>query len=205
MVVASALFFVSLIFIVKYLWTNRKFIYFAIKTPFSNHKYNLQSLYNIATADSKMLFDMAYGSTLNIDSISKTLHGTCVLFILQKPEDVKVVMNSKDCLDKSMIMKFANLKQGSLFGSLEAWQRHHKILEPYFGVVGMRSLVPTFNKKSLILTRNLAKNVGKKEFDIFHDLTALTLETVLSAMDLDIDLQNMEEGERDIPIKCLEL
>lgn len=205
MVVASALIFISLLLIAKYLWTNRKFLYFAYKTPFSDHKYDLKSLYDIVNADTKMLFEMAYGSCKNLDSISKTLHGTCCLIILQKPEDIKVVMNSKDCLDKSSIMKFANLNQGSLFGSLEAWQRHHKILEPYFGVVGIKNLIPIFNKKSLILTRNLEKNVDKKEFDIFHDLTALTLETILSAMDLDIDLQNMEEGERDIPIKCLEL
>lgn len=205
MVVAAALIFIVLALVAKYLWTNRKFILFAYKVPLSDYKYGLQPFYDIINADTKMLFDMAYDSCKNLDGMSKTIHGTCWLFIMQKPEDIKAVMNSKNSLDKSSIMKFANLNQGSLFGTLEAWQRHHKIMEPYFGVVGIKSMLPFFNEKSLIFTRNIANHIGGKEFDIFHYLTALTLETVLSTMDYDIDLLNMDEGERDIPIRCLEL
>lgn len=159
----------------------------------------------IINADGKGIFDLAWNGCKNLETISKTCHGPTILMVLNSPDDVKTVMTSKHCLDKSVIMKFANLDQGSLFGSLDAWHRHRPVMNPYFGGVNMKNFIPLFNEKSLILTRNLSKNVGKKEFDIFHDMTALTLETILNAMEYDIDLQNMEEGERDIPIKCLEL
>lgn len=205
MVVASALLIISFILLANYLWSKRKYIYLAYKLPFNDQKYDLQALKDIINADGKSLFDFAYNSIKNVETISKTFHGPLLLVVLADPDDVKVVMTSKDCLDKSSIMKFANINQGSLFGTLEAWQRHRKIMEPYFGLLSMKNFIPLFNEKSLIQTRNLSKNLGKKEFDIFHDMTALTLETVLNAMELDIDIQNMEEEERDIPIKCLEL
>lgn len=205
MVVASALLIISLILLLNYLWSKRKFINLAYQLPFSDHKYNLQALKDIINADGKKLFEMAYDSIKNVETISKTFHGPLLLVVLEDPDDVKLVMTSKDCLDKSSIMKFANINQGSLFGTLEAWQRHRKIMDPYFGALSMKNFMPLFNEKSLILTRNLSKYLGKKEFDIFHDMTALTLETVLNAMELDIDIQNMDEEERDIPIKCLEM
>lgn len=205
MVVASALFIISFLLLANYLWMKRRFIYLAYKIPFSDHKYDLQALHDIINADGKKLFEMAYGACKHIETISKTFHGALLLVVIQNPEDVKFVMTSKECLDKSSIMKFANLNQGSLFGTLEAWHRHRKIMDPYFGALSMKNFMPLFNEKSLILTRNLARYLGKKEFDIFHDMTALTLEVVVNAMELDIDIQNMEEGERDIPIKCLEM
>ena len=205
MVVASALLILSVIFLVNYLWSNRKFFYLAYKLPFNDHKYNLQSLKDIINANGKILFDFTYGAIKNIETISKTFHGPLLLVVLAEPEDVKIVMTSKDCLEKPSITKFANLPEGSIFGSLEAWHRHRKIMDPYFRAINMKNFNPLFNEKSLILTRNLSKYLGKKEFDIFHDLTALTLEIILNTMELDIDIQNMKEEERDIPIKCLEL
>lgn len=205
MVVAGAIFFISFVLFVNYLWIKRRFIYLAYKIPFSDHKYDLQALRDIINADGKKLFEMAYGSCKDKETISKTFHGALLLVVIQNPDDVKFVMNSKECLDKSSIMKFANLKQGSLFGTLEAWHRHRKIMDPYFGALAMKNFMPMFNEKSLVLTGILRKYLGKKEFDIFHEMTALTLEVVVNAMELNVDIQNMEEGERDIPIKCLEL
>ena len=205
MVVASALLILSVIFLVNYLWSNRKFFYLVYKLPFNDQKYDLQALKDIINADSKILYNLCYNANKNMDGISKSFLGPLLVVVVADPDQIKIVMTSKDCLKKSSLMDFANIPEGSIFGTVVAWQRHRKIMDPFFSALNMKNFIPLFNEKSLILTRNLSKYLGKKEFDIFHDLTALTLETVLNTMELDIDIQNMEEEERDIPIKCLEL
>ena len=45
---------------------------------------------------------------------------------------------------------------------------------------------------------------GKGEFDIFYFMTALTLETILNIMELDVDIQNQKPEYRDSYIKNLE-
>ncbi len=204
MVVASALIFIALIFLIKYLWTKRNIIKIVYKIPFNDFKYDLKTLYEYATADGKTIYKFAFEAIKNTNNLRTSFLGTTRLLVPQTPDDIKAVLTSKNCLEKSIFSKFINLEEGSLFGSVEAWHRHRKILDPYFGIVGVKNLISMFNDKSLTLTRNLGKYLNKNDFDIFHDLSALTLESVLYVMEHDIDLQNMEEEERDIPIKALE-
>jgi cytochrome P450 len=96
------------------------------------------------------------------------------------------------------------MPEGSLFGPIDIWHRHRKILDPFFGAQKLKVLLPLFDEKSKKLTEMMKKHVNQGEIDIFFNMAALTLETVLSAMEFEVDLQNMDQKVRDSTIKNLE-
>lgn len=121
------------------------------------------------------------------------------------PEDAQTVFNSKKCLDKPYFLKFTNLPEGSLFGNLEAWRSHRKILNPFFGTSALRvNNIPLFNKKAKILLKIVEKMEGKGEFNVFSNMIALTLETILKVMEYDVDIQNLQSEKRDVYYKMSE-
>lgn len=200
-----ALIFV-LILILKYLLDNRRFYFLINKIPWSDFKYNFNEIYKLYRGDSKYMFELAFNAMKDKHiETTKAFFGYYWTVIVPKPDDLKIIMNSKDCLDKAPFQKLAIINQGSLFGELDAWQRHHKIIEPFFGTLAVKNFIPIFNEKSKILVKNLERKLNKEEFDVFRDVAALTLEMILNAMELDVDLLNMEESERDVPTKCLEM
>ncbi|CAG9806630.1 unnamed protein product [Chironomus riparius] len=188
----------------KYFWRKRRFFYLASKIPRSNFDFSWKGIYEFLTADSKKIFEQIYGSVKGMDGIAKTWLGPVLFVIANDPEDVKIIWNSKECYDKPYFVKFPGIYEGSLFGSIHAWQTHRKILDPYFGNQKLKNFLPIFDEKSKVLTRKVGEMLGKGEFDVFHYMTALTLETILNAMELNVDIQNLEVKVRDLTIKGLE-
>ena len=68
--------------------------------------------------------------------------------------------------------------------------------------MSIQKLIPLFDEKSDVLMESLGK--VKSEFDVFNYIAALTLETVLSNMGLDVDLQLQDEKIRDEAIDNFE-
>ena len=196
------LIFAIAVLIAKYFWENRLYYYLAYKIPTSSFDRSLKGLYTALTGDNKTVFKLIHDAYNNINVCSKTCVGTMFVGII-KLNDVKLVMNSKYCLDKPYFLKFAKLYQGSLFGHIEYWQSHRKIMNPFFGIQTLRSLFPIFNEKSKILVQSLKDKEGKNEFDVLHFMTALTLETIMKVMEYDFDLQNKESKSRDVFIENL--
>lgn len=172
------------------------------KIPWSNFDWKLTSIYKAITAGNEEIFQMAHETFKNIDICMKTFVGYFFVVIF-RPEDLKKVINMKECYDKPFFFRFAFLDKGSLFGKFEYWESHRKILNPYFGLQGLRTVIPIFNEKAKILVKNLKEKVDQKEFDVLHYNTALTLETIMKVMEYDYDIQNQERKKRDEPIEYL--
>lgn len=204
MFIVESLFIFFLALIVKIFWMNKNYFYFIYKIPSINYKPIVKSFFDILNEDTRTFFKITYEMCKSVNSIAKVFCGFKCVIILTKPEYVNIVMNSKKCLEKSLIMRLANIDGGSLFGTIDAWNRHHKIIKPFFSANFVKNYVSIFNEKSLILAKNLAKKIDEKEFNIFYNVAALTLDSILSTMAFDVDLQNMKESKRDAPIKSLE-
>lgn len=204
MIATEILIFLVAFLTINYFWKHKKFFHLASKIPTSSFDYSLKGIYRVLTADNKTIFQMLHASFKNNKVCTKTWVGTFLFVGLSKPEDVKHVLNSKDCLDKPIFVKFPNILQGSLFGDLQYWHSHRKILNPYFGVQGLRYVIPIFNEKSKILMRNLKTMEEKGEFNVLYTMTALTLETIIKVMEYDVDIQNQKGNVRDVFIKNLE-
>ena len=204
MIITEALIFLIVIFVVKYFWDHRRFFYLAHKIPQSSFDYSLKGLYQILTADGKKLFHIAHEAFNGNEVCTKAWIGPCLFVGVVKPEDVKKVLNSKECLDKPFVIKFANILKGSLFGDLNYWHSHRKLLNPYFGTKNLLSIIPIFNRKVAILMDNFKHLDGKGEFNVFYSMTALTLETILKVMDYDVDIQNQKSEIKNAFIENLE-
>lgn len=204
MVVAEILIFFVVIFVAKYFWDNRKFFHLASKIPSSDFDYSWKGIRRALRADPKSIFKMLQSSFASNTVCSKTWLGPFLFVGVVKPDDVKIILNSKECLDKPNFVKFVNIYKGSLFGDLPYWHSHRKILNPYFGVQALRTVIPIFNEKVKILMENIGKMEGRGEFDVLYSMTALTLETIIKVMEYDVDIQNKKEELRDSFIKNLE-
>lgn len=204
MIVTEFLIFLTIIFVIKHFWDNRRFYYLASKIPQSNFDYSFKGLHRIFTADGKKIFHIAHEAFNGNEVCTKAWIGPCLFVGVVKPEDVKKVLNSKDCLDKPFVIKFANIRKGSLFGDLNYWHSHRKLLNPYFGAKNLLSIIPIFNEKVKILMDNFKKLEGKGDFNVFYSMTALTLETILKVMDYNVDIQNQKSEYRNGFIENLE-
>lgn len=204
MLIKEIFVFVIALVITRYFWSKRRFFYLASKIPRSDYDFSLKGIKEALTADNKTIFKKIYESLEKIDGIAKTWLGPVLFVILNDPADIKIVWNTKICHDKPYFVKFPGIYDGSLFGTMEAWQSHRKILDPFFGTQRTKNFLMIFDEKSKVLTEKVGEKLGKGQFDIFHYMTALTLETILNAMELDVDIQNLEDKKRDLTIKGLE-
>lgn len=199
------LIFTVLVFIAKYLWDNFRFFRLGFKIPKNNFDTSVRGIYNVLFRGNKTFFRMLNDS--NVEGISRAFNGSMLFVTVTLPEDIKFVMNAKGCIDKPWIFqKTIAIEEGSLFGNINAWRSHRKILNPFFRVQSLcDTVIPIFNATSNILIENIATMDGKGEFDVFKFMTAQTLETILKVMEFDFDVQNQRGEKRDVFIHNLEM
>ena len=205
MIVTEILIFTLVFFVIKYFWDRKRFFYLASKIPTSAWHFSFRGIYDIITADSKMLLKIFNTFCYSKTELAKTWLGPVLFIIPTNPDDLKIIFNAKQCYDKPNFLKFSTkLDKGSLFGDLEYWRSHRKVMNPFFSYRGLGTVIPIFNKKSKVLIKSLEKMVDKGDFNVFYNMTAFTLETILKVMDCDVDIQNQEAKSRDSFIKNLE-
>ncbi|CAG9806640.1 unnamed protein product [Chironomus riparius] len=205
MIVLIILIFSILFWIIKYFWDHRRFYYLAYKIPTSSFDYSFSGIYKFFTADNKTMLNILNEILNNENEIVKIWLGHILLVVANNPDDIKTIFNAKQCYDKPSFVKVcAKIEKGSLFGYLEYWRSHRKVMNPFFGLQGLKALIPIFNDKSKIFIKNLEKMIDKEAFNIFHNMTALTLETILKVMEYDVDIQNQESKTRDVFIMNLD-
>jgi Cytochrome P450 len=200
LIITEFLTFLALAFLLSLLHRNFRFLILSWKIPslkFSIVK-NLRR-----KIDNRTICKLLYDHLWQVQNVAKVWLGPCFFVIVASPEYVKVVMNK--CLDKAWMVDFMQLEQSVLFGSGNVWQTHRKIMSPYFGVNTVKNLIPMFQESARLLIENVEKKSGRGEFDVFNFMAALTLETVLKAMELEVDLQNQEPKKRDVAIENLEM
>lgn len=124
-------------------------------------------------------------------SFGKIWMGHEVIIFVNTPDNMQKVLNSKDCLDKPKFFRFFGIERGSLFGTLEAWRLHRKILNPGFNPQVLKSFVSVFDSKSRNLIKSFHSKCDQDEFDVFPQMSAFFLDTILTAaLDLDVDILN---------------
>jgi cytochrome P450 len=191
--------------LLKFIWNKRRFIYLTSKIPLKNFSITTGNFSKLFHGEGKVFFDLI-NETYDGTALTQTFLGHMMTINVVSTEDVQIVFNSKYCVDKPRFMKeFPKLTQGTLFGHLEPWQSHRRILNPYFSIQALRPVIPIFNEKVNIFMQKVKVMVGKDESNIFHHISALMLETFLTVMELENDIQNQEGEKRDSFINNLEM
>lgn len=174
------------------------FFYQLSKIPYSELRILKHFRWNM---DNKYLFNILYDNVkASKHEITKGFVGFHTGIVVKSPTLAKIVMTR--CLDKSNLMDFVGLKRSVLFGSGDDWKVQRKVISHYFTSLSIQKLIPLFDVKSDVLMESLGR--VKCEFDVFNFIAALTLETVLSNMGLDVDLQLQDTEIRDVAIENFE-
>lgn len=93
--------------------------------------------------------------------------GPVLVIGLSAPEDIQIIMNADECLDKPYIYSHLHNETGLLASQKDVWKQHRRALNPTFNSKVIASFIPTFNEKAKILTKRMEKYYGKS-FDIYR-------------------------------------
>lgn len=151
--------------------------------------------------DHSKAFRSLTGLAKDYDTPAKIWFGPYCAIILDNPNDLQIVLNSQKSIDKSEVYKFIDLKKGLLVAGGNIWKSHRKLLDPSFKVTVLQSLIPIFNEKAKILTRELQKRVKSEEFNCYNQVSACTLETLLLTMfGIERDIQSNAETNKYLQV-----
>ncbi|KAG5669151.1 hypothetical protein PVAND_017046 [Polypedilum vanderplanki] len=201
MTIFKVLFIILIIFFIQIFYKWLKYFYIIKKIPKSSLKISFKTLWELAGGDTKKLFDK-FVKNLDSDGLKRVHFGPFLFINVASPEDLQLILNSKCCLPKDHpTNNFLKVPQGLLSCSIDKWYLHRKIMNPYFGLQYLHTIIPIMNRKVKSLMENLNKMEGKGEFNIFNDLSLLAIDNILTAMDLDLDVQKNKEKYSEIFLK----
>lgn len=133
------------------------------------------------------------------ESVKRSWFGPEIIVLVNTPEYIKAVFNSKECLDKPYFEKISDFSKGLIFGHLDYWQNHRKVLNPAFSIKVLKGFIKIFDDQSKKLVDVLKTKCDGTEIDIFRETSALFLESVLAtSLNLEVDIVGNESLKREI-------
>lgn len=197
MIVLVILFATLICFTLFQLLKWRKFLVLASKIPGpKGYLPFIGILPDFINGDSRSLFHTMVNLAKVIQCPGKVWLGHELVVFVHTPENIQKVLNSKECLDKPKFYKFFKVPQGSLFGFVDDWRRHRKILNPGFNLEILKTFIPLFDAKSKKLIKIFNSKCGESQFDVYPHMINFFLEATLNAIfDFDVDIQKEENKD----------
>jgi cytochrome P450 len=180
-----------------YTWSRRRLYQMSAMIPGPNGVPFFGEALSVVGNDHTKAFRSLTSLAKNYDTPSRIWYGPYCAVILDHAKDLQIVLNSKDCIDKSEVYKFIGLDKGLVVAGGDLWRTHRKLLDPSFNINLLHSFIPIFNEKAKVLIDTLGKTVTEEEFDIYQNISACTLEALLESMtglknDIQSDAKNNE-------------
>lgn len=91
-----------------------------------------------------------------------------LIVMVDQPEDINIILNSENCLDKALFYNFVNAGTALIVAKKEKWKVHSKILLRAFNNKFLESSVAVVNEESIKLVESLSDKVDGNEFDILQ-------------------------------------
>ncbi|KAJ8727107.1 hypothetical protein PYW08_015504 [Mythimna loreyi] len=106
--------------------------------------------------------------------------GSKLVIFLGNPEDVEVILNSNEHIDKASDYKFFEpwLGEGLLISSGQKWRSHRKMIAPTFHINILKSFVDVFNQNSKNVVEKMRPQIGKT-FDVHDHMSEVTVDILL--------------------------
>ncbi|GAB1859801.1 Cytochrome P450 4C1-like isoform X1 [Camponotus japonicus] len=130
-------------------------------------------------------FDEFLNSMLSLmDSYSSPARfwfGNKLYIAVYEPEQLKIVLQSSNCLDKGKVYKYAEswLGTGLITAPASKWIHTRKMIAPCFNTSLLKYFFDTFAEQSLTLVDELEKLAPhEKEVDLFHHIWLCTLDII---------------------------
>jgi cytochrome P450 len=114
------------------------------------------------------------------ETLTKFWMGPVLMLMINSPENLQVVLNSPKCLKKAGVLyDMWVVTEGLVLSHGSVWKRHRKILNASFTLNALQKLIPMFQEKSMRSIQLLEKYVGKGSFDVYENVAACSLETLM--------------------------
>lgn len=66
----------------------------------------------------------------------------------------------------------------------ETWKTHRKLLNPSFNLKILKSFIPIFNEKTLMLAEKMDQMAGKEPFFFYDQISRCTLDIICGRFDM---------------------
>lgn len=107
--------------------------------------------------------------------------GQKLFVMLRDPDDVKIILNHKDCTHKNEnYIKFFD--NGLVFSSGDEHKTRKKNAIPVFYQAAVKKFIPVVDTKMKSFLRRFEAKHHQNEFDIVHSVLTFTLDVVLSTI-----------------------
>ncbi|XP_062554382.1 cytochrome P450 4C1-like [Armigeres subalbatus] len=115
------------------------------------------------------------------------------------PDQARVVLNSQNCLDKSLQYSFLRVPGTLISAPGHLWKVQRKSMSSSLGPSILGSFIPIFNNKSAILADLLGQHVGKPERDYSRDISKCFLDQIYeTAFGCDFGMQISPDGDKTV-------
>lgn len=105
--------------------------------------------------------------------------GPTLTFLITKPEDMKAVYTSPNCLQKPYVYNFFGGELGIFTSPAHIWKKDRRAINQTFNNRILQSFVPVFNANVDILVDTLRPHVADGQpFDVGDNIAACTLDMV---------------------------
>jgi cytochrome P450 len=101
-----------------------------------------------------------------------------LVVIVDTPQDMKVVLNSEDCLDKAQFYEFLNIGKALLVADKETWRNHFKIISKAYHKNFLDSSVAAIDEEAGKMVEYLQSKVGGGEFDVLQKVIESVLDLI---------------------------
>ncbi|KAJ6644468.1 Cytochrome P450 4c21 [Pseudolycoriella hygida] len=157
------------------------------KKPFAG---NCNTNFNSVDDKCSELLDEFLKMCTKLSSPFRLWFGQYLVVFVDKAEDMKIILNSENCIEKSFIYRFFQQDVALFTAPAHIWRPNRKLLNPTFNFNILNSFIPIFNDKANLAVRNLEKELGNDYFDISKYLFACTLDMVCAtSLGYDVGVQ----------------
>lgn len=121
--------------------------------------------------------------------------GPVLMIGIDEPDDMQVILNSEQCLDKPYIYGHLQNETGLLGSRKKVWKVHRRALNPTFNPKVLASFIPTFNTKAKILADQMEQSVGEY-IEIYRPVFKCLMDMIVNtALGMKWELQNSRGDE----------
>lgn len=185
----------------KYTWSRRRLYSMAAKIPGPDGLPFFGMALSVLGKNHEETFKNVTEIAKGYESPSRVWAGPICVIIVDQPEDLQIILNSQNCIDKAAPYKLVPIETGLLVSGGDLWRAHRKLINPSFYMKVLHSFQPVFNQKAQMMVQVMKKYLNTGHFDVYHHMSSCTLETLLAtSIGLNKDIQNEENNKylRDV-------
>ncbi|KAF6200046.1 hypothetical protein GE061_006346 [Apolygus lucorum] len=168
--------------VLVYKWTNRRFLKLAEQWP-GPPGWPLvgNALEFIGTPN--RIFETLCEYSQTLDDLARVWVGPRLLLFIYHPADIELILSSHEHLDKSVEYDFLRpwLGNGLLTSTGDKWKSHRRVIAPTFHLNVLRGFIGKFNENGKEVVRKMKQERGNL-FDAHDYMSECTVRTLLETV-----------------------